>query len=172
MTTSKQTPKGLIVVDDIDADLLQRAVVGSNGKWNIMYARTRLKSSDRATLFIHRAIMARALGRELTHDDRVDHIDNDTMNNTRSNLRVCTHAQNCANTNICKGNTSGYKGVGWHKATGKWRAYITVNKKQTQLGLFNNPKDAHAAYVKAAIKHFGEFANDGNGCLTLNEVKS
>ena len=58
-------------------------------------------------------------------------------------------------------NTSGYKGVSWYKRDRKWQAGIKVNGKFIYLGLFNDPKEAHEAYIKAAKKHFGEFANSG-----------
>ena len=52
------------------------------------------------------------------------------------------------------------KGVDWKARSQKWQARITVNKKQVYLGLFNTQEAAHAAYVAAAQKYFGEFARE------------
>src|ERR1700676_1353393 len=43
----------------------------------------------------------------------IDHIDGNTFNNKKSNLRICTKAENCRNTKVNKNNTSGHKGVGF-----------------------------------------------------------
>lgn len=87
-----------------------------------------------------------------------DHIDGDGLNNQRSNLRVCTHAENTRNVKMHKDNTSGFKGVCLHKATGKWRVEIMTNGKKVNIGLFVSKFDAHEAYVEACIKYHGNFS--------------
>lgn len=47
-------------------------------------------------------------------------------------------------------NTSGFRGVSFHKRTGKWQAYISVNRKQFHIGLYDTPEEAHEAYIAAA----------------------
>lgn len=64
---------------------------------------------------------------------------------------------------VQKCSKTGYKGVSFHKASGKYRACIEVNKKHIHLGLFVCKLEAAKAYNKAAKEHFGEFAK-------LNEV--
>lgn len=91
-------------------------------------------------------------------DGHLDHIDGNTWNNRLSNLREATTSQNLANSKTFETNTSGYKGVCWHKQHQKWRAYIVVSKKQHHLGLFTELHDAARAYRDAALKYFGEFA--------------
>jgi hypothetical protein len=88
----------------------------------------------------------------------VDHRDLDTKNNRIGNLREASHSQNMANRRLFKNNSSGYKGVHWHKRTQKWCASIRVDKKLIHLGYYHNPDAAHAAYVKAAQVHRGDFA--------------
>lgn len=54
---------------------------------------------------------------------------------------------------------SPFKGVCWRPIPKRWKAYIKINKKQIHLGYFSTPEEAAVAYNNAAIKYFGEFAN-------------
>ena len=56
-------------------------------------------------------------------------------------------------------NTSGYKGVGFHKQRNKWRARIMVDNKDISLGLYDTIEEAIKARKEAEIKYFGEFRN-------------
>ena len=94
----------------------------------------------------------------------VDHIDNNRLNNQKSNLRVCTQAENSRNRTTTDINKSGYKGVYWHKQKHKWYAHITLNGKQRHLGTFANIEDAVKKYNEFAILYFGEFAK-------INEIR-
>lgn len=88
----------------------------------------------------------------------VDHRDRVTSNNAWANLRGCTHSQNICNTVSRSYNTSGYKGVAWHKASGKYRARIMENGISYHLGVFACPREAAHAYNCAAIQLHGDFA--------------
>lgn len=101
---------------------------------------------------LHRMVIAAETGRE------VDHIDGNPSNNCLSNLRLCDRAGNNRNQRIRKDNTSGFKGVCWHKVTGKWAATIMADKMARHIGLFSTPEEAAAAYNEMAIKYHGEFA--------------
>ncbi len=100
---------------------------------------------------MHRMIMGEPKGMF------VDHIDGNSQNNRRSNLRICTPAQNLQNQRP-KGGTSRYKGVYFHKKDNKWMAKIGFNGKNTYLGLFEDEILAARAYDKKAKELFGEFA--------------
>ena len=89
----------------------------------------------------------------------VDHINRNTYDNQKLNLRFATKAQNAMNCKVHKHNTSGYKGVSRHKQMNSWRAYIVKNNKQIHIGLFKTLKEAALAYNKKALKIFGQFAN-------------
>ena len=93
-----------------------------------------------------------------SREQMVDHKDRNTLNNRKSNYRFCTNTENSRNSSKPKHNTSGVKGVYWHKARNKWQAQIKVNQKQTYIGIFKDKTNAILAYNKAARKHFGEFA--------------
>jgi hypothetical protein len=86
----------------------------------------------------------------------IDHRDGDPSNNRWANLRRATRSQNSANRRIPRNNPCGFKGVSRHR--GKWDATICKKGRRHFLGSFLTPQAAHAAYVKAARKLFGEFA--------------
>lgn len=120
---------------------------------------------NRKRVQMHRQILERVLNIELNRRDRVDHINHNTLDNRRCNLRLATPAQNGQNMRLAKNNTSGYKGVFWDRATNKWRAKIHFNGKCLCLGTYQETIDAAKAYNKAAVEYFGEFAflNDVGG---------
>lgn len=86
------------------------------------------------------------------HD--LDHIDMNKTNNRITNLREATRSQNFANKLKQANNTSGYKGVCWSKAAGKWQ--VRVGKEY--VGLFETVEEGSAAYLRRATERFGEFA--------------
>ena len=89
-----------------------------------------------------------------------DHEDRCPGNNTISNLRLATHAENTRNRGKRTTDTSSrYKGVSMHKPTGAWQAYVTFENKTKHLGYFSNQEDAATAYNFAAAKLHGEFAS-------------
>lgn len=104
--------------------------------------------------FMHRVVM------NLSKYDgiNVDHINGDKLDNRKENLRVCTQAQNIANSKINKSNKSGYKGVYWNKERHKWSTQIKFNRKSMHIGHFVDLEDAAHAYDTKARELFGEFA--------------
>lgn len=100
---------------------------------------------------LHRLLMNPPMGMQ------VDHINGNSLDNRRSNLRICTVAENIVNRSHPKNNKSGYKGV-HQDYTGKWEASIGYDHKRFYLGLFVDKKDAARAYNKRAKKLFGKYA--------------
>lgn len=88
----------------------------------------------------------------------IDHKNLDKSDNRLVNLREVTRTQNQMNAPKQRSNTSGYKGVSWHKDKGRWRAYIVVEKRHVSLGYHPTAAAAHAAYLEAARANFGQFA--------------
>ena len=145
------------IIDAVDVDLVTLKWCAVKTRCGNYYAgRSTGHRLSRRIQFMHRVILERALGRELSSDEEVDHIDLDRLNNRRSNLRAVTTAQNQHNTRRRKDNTSGYKGV--CRAGEQWIATINANGKHYHLGAFDTPEDAYQAYCEAAKKYHGEFA--------------
>ncbi len=117
------------------------------------------RECDKKTIYMHRQIMHAPKGFD------VDHRDHNTLDNRRSNLRVCTRSQNLQNKRP-QGGVSEYKGVRWHTQIRRWHARIKLNGKRTSLGCFTDEVKAAKAYDKAAREMFGEFA-----CTNFKETE-
>jgi len=150
------------VVDDVDAELAALTWTALPNS-NTVYACRGIPLGDgkQTTAYLHRVILALKLGRDLREGEHVDHIDGNGLNNTRGNLRVCSNAQNRANSRKRVDNISGLKGVCWHKQRGKWHVQIGVNGKLIHIGYYTRKEAAYAAYCEAAARYHKEFANNG-----------
>lgn len=104
-------------------------------------------------VYMHRHIMSPERGMV------VDHKNGNGLDNRRSNLRVCTQAQNVANSRMKNTNTSGFKGVCWSEPMQKWVARLTVDYKQVVLGYATSKRAAYRMYVNALRQAAGEYAN-------------
>jgi AP2 domain len=147
------------IVDDADYERVMDA-----GPWHavtkrrtgIVYAQrhTYKKDGPRANVLLHRFILG------ITDPKvQVDHRNRYPLDCQRNNLRVATGSQN--NGNMSKprhGKTSRFKGVSWHKSSGKWRAVIALNRKHRHVGSFADELSAARAYDAAAREQWGEFA--------------
>lgn len=87
----------------------------------------------------------------------IDHIFHKKFDNRKSQLRIVTNSQNQMNRNIGKNNTSGYRGVSWHKKHKKWIAQIGIMGKLKYLGLFSHIEEAIKIRKQAEEKYFGEY---------------
>ena len=85
--------------------------------------------------------------------EEIDHIDHNRTNNALSNLRLVSSQENKQNSRLSKNNKTGHNGVSLHKKTGKYRAYIMVNRKQIYLGLFETLQEAIDARKQADITY-------------------
>lgn len=88
----------------------------------------------------------------------VDHKRDAKDDNRWSEIRAASAQQNALNMRLPSHNTSGFKGVSWHRAAGKWSAGITINGTRRHLGLFESRDEARAAYMRAASNIHSEFA--------------
>lgn len=111
------------------------------------------RGSKSRVIYMHRVIANAPEG--IT----VDHINGDTLDNRRCNLRLCSHAENVRNRSKSRTRQSSkYLGVYFDKARQKWRACIRLGGKPTHLGSFSDERAAAKAYDAAALAHHGQFA--------------
>jgi len=88
--------------------------------------------------------------------ERVDHKDDDGLNNRRSNLRLLDNTNNIRRKRPNLSGTSKFKGVS--RFRDRWQASIKVNGKSIWIGLFIDERNAALAYDNAAKLYFGEHA--------------
>jgi hypothetical protein len=98
----------------------------------------------------------------------VDHINHDTLDNRRENLRFVTASQSCMNRGKVSGkvltNKSGHPGLYWDNKNEIWKATLAVNKKMYVLG--QGARDyCLSLRLAAEVKHFGEFRYKGKDVL-------
>lgn len=82
----------------------------------------------------------------------VDHINHDSLDNRRENLRVCTRLENLRNRRSKRG-VSQFQGVS--PSLGKWRVDIAGR----YVGTYSDEIVAAKAYDTAATEQYGQFAN-------------
>ena len=144
-----QLTRGLYtVVDEEDYDRLINRTWYASKSGNTFVAR----SDSPTRILMHRLILNAENGIE------VDHIDGNSLNNLRSNLRLCSHRLNICNQRTQLYKSSMYKGVSWSKVAKRWHAYIKCSGVRSHLGYFDTQEEAAKAYNNAAITLFGEFA--------------
>lgn len=132
------------LVDRADYDALARH------KWNTVGPRDPRRqyvgrnASRRAPpprgIYMHRVVSGAGPG------DVVDHLNGNTMDNRRSNLRVGTHADNARN----KAAWREGRVVGCYQTkSGRWRVHVGANHHTLYVGRYETQEDAHAAFRSA-----------------------
>lgn len=121
------------------------------------YARAVTRDSGKLrTIYLHRLICP-------TTSDRphIDHLNGITSDCRRINLRPCTRQENLRNQKRRSDNSTGFKGVGFHRQTGKYRARARAGDVTVACGLFETPEEAFDAAVRRRDQLHGEFARHG-----------
>lgn len=139
-------PNATLMVDDDDWDFVRRHKWTPRKNKHATYAVT----YGKRRAYLHREIM-RARFTEM-----VDHIDGNGLNNCKSNLRLCTNAQNVYNS-VKRRGKSKYKGV-FPLDGGRCFAHIAYQSKRYYLGRFETEEAGARAYDEAARRLHGEFA--------------
>ena len=168
-----------IKVSPIDSDLMEFgwAVYRSSHKDspNELYYATRVVVVDKkATRYrLHRIVMERILGRKLSRNELVDHIDCDGLNNTRENLRIASHGQNIGRMRLRRNNKSGNIGVHWNQSHGGWVASIHSQNRTIVIGVYKEKIQAIIAYDAVLSLVRGKWMRatvfpDGENPLVIN----
>lgn len=119
------------------------------------YARTTVRIHKKHTrIYLHRLIMNPESGMV------IDHIDCNSFNNRKNNLRIVTQAENNRNKRLSPKNKSGRTGVFWLNSSEKWMVNISYNNKSIYIGLFENKEDAIKARRKAEDYYYGEYGHE------------
>lgn len=156
MKEIKLTKGKFALVDDEDFERINQY------KWQAIYkkdkkiyiakrSRTKKESDSPVYILMHRQIM------NINNSKiQVDHINHNTLDNRRCNLRLCNNSQNNMNKKGRSDNTSEYKGVSFYH--NKFHAEIMVNQKSYRLGSFDTAIEAAKAYNAKALELHKEFA--------------
>lgn len=135
---------GRAIIDLEDIDKVK------NHKW---YLRDGYVYSIKLGLYLHRFLM------NPSDNEVIDHIDHNTLDNRKSNLRICTRQQNNMNVPKQRRNTTSiYKGVSFDKQKNKWQAQIQINNKHKSIGRYDTELTASIEYDKKALLYFGVYA--------------
>lgn len=100
------------------------------------------------SIYLHRLV----LGLDHTDPHKGDHINGDTLDCRRSNLRVSTTAENAQNQGS-RGGSSRFRGVTWDRARGKWMATAMLGGRRRTIGRFDSEADAGAAAAAWRAEH-------------------
>lgn len=117
------------------------------------YART----SNSAGILLHRYIMCAKKG------EVVDHINQNTFDTRKANLRCTTYSVNNFNTRLKRRNKTGYAGVYYVKSSKKWHAYISRDRRRHSLGYFSTKEEAVVARKEAERVYYADVLNDTEG---------
>lgn len=157
------------LVDTVDLPMISKYSWCINKESTYFYCR----SSSKPKVKMHNLIM---------NTKPVDHINHNTLDNRRSNLRHCTHTENMRNSKRQNNNSSGYKGVTYCRRKKRYLCQIIYNNKNINLGYFKDKKLAAIVYDLAATLLFKDFAHlnfpnyDYNHLLdkydTINKLKT
>lgn len=89
---------------------------------------------------------------------QVNHINHNTSDDKITNLELVTCQQNNTYRRKHKNNTSGFKGVYYHKGNRRYGSQIYLNHKKIHVGYYDTAEEAALAYDEAARKHYGQYA--------------
>ena len=141
-----------VLLDDEDYERVK------DMKWSAIFTGRRAyivtsglnEKGRRTTIYLHRLLMNPAPG------ECVDHINGDTFDNRRSNLRLATYAENARNCKVYKNNTSGFKGV--RQSGNRWGVEVQFMNVKLHASGFQSAEEAAHFYDLIASRLFGEYA--------------
>ena len=148
------------IVDDEDYEWVMqwKWCATKNGK--IWYVKRKNRNPPPTSIYLHREILQRKLGRLLPGREYTDHIDRNGLNNQRINLRAATPAQNNKHKRKDTLSKSKYWGCVWINEDKKWSVRLrNTDGTCLYLGRFTNEVEAARCFDQASMRLYGEFAN-------------
>lgn len=142
----------VVVVDDDDYDAVADRSWYAHRSNTSVYARAKIHGRNTP---MHRWLLRAVAGK------LVDHVNGNTLDNRRVNLRLCSHSENAQNRICAPKSESGYRGVfrNTKNRLKPWRSQIIAFGKRYSLGVFAGAVEAAIAYDNAARDLHGEFAS-------------
>ncbi len=142
-----QNIKAISLFDNKFKSKIQKHKWGASLKGKKYYIKTDIcdKYGNGKVLYLTNFILGEKDGYQ------IDHINGDTLDNRKHNLRFCTQQQNLMNKTEARG-------ISFNKKYKKWETYIGVNKKIIRLGYYKDEKQALRIRRKAELKYYGKFA--------------
>ena len=137
---------------------VMNVVTGTILKTTLSYAcynRVKLYNNGNSQNYVIHRLVANAYLTNPENKPCVDHMNNNTTDNNVRNLRWATIKENCQNRSIASNNTSGAKGISWHKQHQKW--WVKINNEHK--GYYNSLEEAKLARQLMSKEHHGEFQN-------------
>ena len=136
------------------------------GKQKSPYLVTGYSKNGFQIIYFHRLVMGNP-------NREIDHINRDTTDNRKSNLRESFRTQQLANTSLREDNTSGIKGIYYQPPTSRrklgWKAEISIGKKRFNSKYFATK--AEAAYIRYLYEcHFYKTIGINNSQEMLNLI--
>lgn len=152
MKKIKLTKNKIALVDDEDYNMVSQYKWScrNNGSDNLYAVRT---TKDKKSIYMHRQIL-----KVCNKNTHVDHINGNSLDNRKCNLRTCSNEQNRRNSKLNKRNKVGYKGVRTRDNINKFAAYINYKGRFYHLGYYDTAIEAAKARDKKAIELHGKFA--------------
>lgn len=166
LNKQRNRPRYRTVIDEDDYDRVMRMNWAPQPSGLSVYAFTSsLKYIPKQHQLLHRYII------RTQPDEMVDHINGDTLDNRKANLRIVSAAENTRNRRrpTFAGKTSKFKGVHWDGSRERWVAVIKCDGVSSPLGVFSHEEDAARAYDRAAVELFGQYART-NEAMKLYEI--
>ena len=147
----------LIDIEDVEYVGQYKWSIGASGKYVSSWG-------NGTRILLHRFIM------NPPKNKIVDHINRDTFDNRKCNLRIATRSQNAMNTKLRADNSSGYKGVYYLKNRNRWRIEITI-AGECHVAFSKTKEEAIQKRKEMELEYHGEFASswwEENQCQNLS----
>lgn len=167
MTLTAEYLRDILIYDIVYGDFVWKFREDVPASWNTKYAGKIAGSLDAQGYWVirinnghykaHRLAWTYITGEDIPKEIEIDHKNGKRSENDFFNLRKADDVQNAVNAGIRKDNKSGYKGVSWHRRSGKWQAQINDNGIRKSLGYFDLPEEASQTYQIRAREMHGEF---------------